>query len=146
MRDPYFLYSALDAALPRMVEDASLHVLVSISFKRHRDAIVHWISGFCPVGPGASNDTDLQRRIFDGDIAGLGDGTCRHKASWDVFLRRPRDAYTAVQLRRLRLDRFRTESERPLSGVHGRSRSIDELGFKADAQGTLDGSDHRRSR
>src|ERR1700674_2711355 len=89
--------------------------------------------------------------LFDGDIAGLGDGTCRHKASWDVFSRRPRNAYTAVQLRRLRSDRFRTESEWPLFGVHGRSRSIGELGQsrrrrKADAQGTLDGSDHRRSR
>ena len=46
---------------------------------------------------------------------------------------------------------LRTEPEWPLSGVDGRRRSIDELGRsrrrrKADAPGTLDGSDHRRSR
>src|SRR6185369_16403184 len=84
--------------------------------------------------------------LFDGDIAGLGDGTCRHKASGGVFSRRPRNAYTAVQLRRLRSDRFRTKPERSLSGVDGRRRSINDLGRsrrrrKADAQGALDGSD-----
>src|SRR6202041_758903 len=88
--------------------------------------------------------------LFDDDIAGLGDGACRHKASWDVFSRRPGNAYTAVQLRRLRSDRFRIESEWPLSGVHGRSGSIGELGQsrsrrKAYAQGTVDGPDHQRS-
>src|SRR6476619_3807964 len=89
--------------------------------------------------------------LFDGDIAGLDDGACRHKASGGVLSGRPRNAYPAVQLRRLRSDRFRTEPEWPLSGIDGRRRSIDELGRsrrrrKADAPGTLDGSDHRRSR
>ena len=43
--------------------------------------------------------------LFDGDIAGLDDGACRHKASGGVLSGRPRNAYTAVQLRRLRSDR-----------------------------------------
>src|ERR1700722_7418004 len=67
--------------------------------------------------------------LFDDDIAGVDDSPCRHKASWDVFSRRPGNAYTAVQLRRLRSDRFRTEPEWPLSGVHGRIGSIWRIGL-----------------